>query len=272
MIDTSPGTARASAIADGPSDLVRKYYSAYETKDRAALEKLLSDDFTFSSPLDDRIDRAAYFKRCWPNSAKVRAFHIETLLEKGGDACVRYECERTSAARFRNTELFKIEGGKIKEVDVYFGRDTAAATGKSSPESQIRGLVEDRVKAVRAKDVDGAMSNVAPDILSFDVVNPLRNAGSDAARTRAEEWFRSFQGPTIGHEVRDLSVTAGDDVAFCHSLNRVNATRPDGQTLDMWWRATVCCRKIDCKWTIMHEHNSVPFDPQTGKASLGLKP
>ena len=272
MNENRPKAAPRGAKAEGHSDLVRKYYSAYESKDRKALEDLLSDDFTFSSPLDDRIDRAVYFKRCWPNSAKVRAFRIETLFEKGGEACVRYECEHKSGARFRNTEFFKIERNKIKEVDVYFGRDTAAAMSKSSPESQIRDLVEDRVKAVRAKDVDGAMSNIAPDILSFDVVSPLRNAGSDAARKRVEQWFRSFQGRTIGYQIRDLSIAAGDEVAFCHSLNRVNAARSDGKKLDMWWRATVCFRKVDGKWTITHEHNSVPFDVETGKASLGLKP
>jgi hypothetical protein len=42
------------------SDLVRNYFSAYESKDRNILENLLSDDFTFSSPRDDRISRTKY--------------------------------------------------------------------------------------------------------------------------------------------------------------------------------------------------------------------
>lgn len=272
MKKAPPGSARGSAKAQAQSDLVRKYYSAYETKDRKALEGLLSDDFRFSSPLDDRIDRAAYFKRCWPNSERIRSIKIEKLFENGNEACVRYESEHKGGARFRNTELLRIEGNKIRKVDVYFGRDTKGAESKGLGEAEIRRVVEDRAKAVRAKDVDGAMSRVAPDILSFDVVYPLRSAGSDASRKRAEEWFRSFQGATIGLEIRDLSVTAGDDVAFCHSLSRVNATRADGNKLDMWWRATVCLRKIDGTWMITHEHNSVPFDVETGKASLGLKP
>jgi ketosteroid isomerase-like protein len=36
--------------------------------------------------------------------------------------------------------------------------------------------------------------------------------------------------------------------------------------------STVCLRKIGGKWTVTHEHNSVPFDPETGKPSLDLKP
>lgn len=34
----------------------------------------------------------------------------------------------------------------------------------------------------------------------------------------------------------------------------------------------MCCRKIDSKWMIVHEHDSVPFDMETGKASIDLKP
>jgi ketosteroid isomerase-like protein len=40
----------------------------------------------------------------------------------------------------------------------------------------------------------------------------------------------------------------------------------------MWWRVTVCYRKIDGRWKIAHEHNSVPFNVNNGKASLDLKP
>jgi ketosteroid isomerase-like protein len=65
---------------------------------------------------------------------------------------------------------------------------------------------------------------------------------------------------------------AGDDVAFCHSLNRIDGTKTDGNKLKMWWRSTVCFRKIDNNWKIAHEHASVPFDVTSGFASLDLKP
>ena len=95
--------------------------------------------------------------------------------------------------------------------------------------------------------------------------------GSDASKKRAEDWFSSFAG-SIGYEIRDLSITAGDSVAFSHGLSHVSARRTDGGQLDMWWRTTVCFRKIDEKWTVTHEHNSVPFDVESGKASLDFKP
>ena len=145
------------------------------------------------------------------------------------------------------------------------------AKSKANDEAQIRMLIENRLKAVHSKDINGAMSSITPDILLFDVVNPLHSRGSDAERKRAQEWFSSFQGP-IGYEIRDLSISAGDDVAFSHCLNRYSGTTTDGGELGMWVRATTCYRKINGEWMITHEHQSVPFDIESGKASLNLEP
>jgi ketosteroid isomerase-like protein len=144
-------------------------------------------------------------------------------------------------------------------------------TDKANEEARIRRLIDDRVKAVRAKDVEAAMACVAPNIVSFDVVNPLLSTGSDSSRRRAERWFASFQGP-IGFEISDLTIAASGDAAFCHGLHHVNAMKADGEKLEMWWRATICFQKSEGRWLITHEHNSVPFDMETGKASIDLKP
>jgi ketosteroid isomerase-like protein len=103
------------------SDLIRKYFSAYENKDRKAVESLLTDDFVFTSPYDYRIDRETYFKRCWPYSEKSPSYGIEKLFEKGNEVFVLYGCKTKDGGRSRNTEFFIIERNKIKEVEVYFG-------------------------------------------------------------------------------------------------------------------------------------------------------
>jgi ketosteroid isomerase-like protein len=143
--------------------------------------------------------------------------------------------------------------------------------GKAADEAQLRALIDERVEAVRAKEIDALMARHAPDVLMFDALNPLRYTGADAVRERAEEWFSWYQGP-IGYEVRDLSITAGDGAAFCHYLYRVTGTMTNGREVDMWVRSTVCFRKIDGKWLVAHEHTSVPFDAESGKASVDLKP
>ena len=144
--------------------------------------------------------------------------------------------------------------------------------GAAAGEAEIRALVEDRARAIRAKDVAAVLAVYAPDVLSFDLIDPLRHTGREAIRTRLEAWLSQFREGPIGFEVRDLAVTAGGDVAFCHSLNRVDATTTDGQRIDMFWRATSCFRRVDGRWMVTHEHSSVPFDMESGKASLALKP
>ena len=142
---------------------------------------------------------------------------------------------------------------------------------KATDEARIRTLIDERVRAVRGKDIKGLMSNHAPDVLMFDALNPLQYIGSAAVRERAQQWFSWYQGP-IGYEIRDLSITTGDEVAFCHYLYRVSGTMTNGRQVDMWVRSTVGLRKIDGTWMVTHEHTSVPFEAESGKASLDLKP
>lgn len=123
----------ATTSATSIATLVRRYFSAYETRDRQVLEDMLDEGFTFSSPLDDRINRAAYFARCWPNSRTLRRITVEKIFEQGSEAFIRYEAESTTGKKFRNTEWFRFEGGKLVEVQVYFGRDTRPATPVAAP-------------------------------------------------------------------------------------------------------------------------------------------
>jgi len=118
--------------------LVHRYFSAYETKNRQVLEEMLDERFTFSSPLDDRISRAAYFARCWPNSQTLRRITLEKVFEQGGEAFILYEAESSTGKKFRNTEWFRFEGGKLVEVQVYFGRDTRPAAPVAAPASPAR--------------------------------------------------------------------------------------------------------------------------------------
>lgn len=140
-----------------------------------------------------------------------------------------------------------------------------------SNETEIRALIDARAEAVRHKDLGALMATVAPDSLSFDVVDPLQYRGAAEVQKRAEEWFGNFATP-IDYEFRDVVITASGDVAFAHCLSHVHGTTAGGEVVDMWLRSTTCFRRIDGAWRVTHEHNSVPFDGATGKASLGLKP
>jgi uncharacterized protein (TIGR02246 family) len=138
-------------------------------------------------------------------------------------------------------------------------------------EAQIRQLLKQWGQALHAKDLNTLMSYYAPDILTFDILPPLQYQGIDAYRKNFEAWFTSVQGP-IEYATRDLRIMTGEEVAFCHSLNRVRSTRTSGETTETCVRVTVGFQKIDGMWKITHEHVSVPCDMETSQASLDLQP
>ena len=140
-----------------------------------------------------------------------------------------------------------------------------------STEEEIASLIEAWAAAIRAKDLNDSLSHYAKGVIGFDLVEPLRYVGADALRQRLENWFASFDG-TIGFENHELEIIDGNDVAFAHRINHVIGTLTDGKNLDMYWRATLCLRKIDGEWLVVHTHTSVPFDMQTGEAQIDLTP
>lgn len=101
--------------------VARAAYDAYVTKDRAALEALLAEDFHFTSPIDNRLDRETYFRRCWPNSKMIEGFDFINLVTEADRVFVTYEGRNADGHRFRNTEILTIRDDHIVDVQVYFG-------------------------------------------------------------------------------------------------------------------------------------------------------
>jgi ketosteroid isomerase-like protein len=108
-------------VSKEPVQIARAVYDAYVRKDRKAIESLIADDFHFTSPLDNRLDRKTYFERCWPNSETIARFEFNNLVSDDGRVFVTYELTKTNGERFRNTEILSTRDGKVSDVEVYFG-------------------------------------------------------------------------------------------------------------------------------------------------------
>jgi ketosteroid isomerase-like protein len=104
-----------------PIAIVRKSFQAYANSDRAAAESVIADDFHFTSPLDNRIDRETYFARCWPNHEWITGFEFVRLIQDGEQVVATYIGQSNRGKPYRNTEIFTVRAGKIVEVEVYFG-------------------------------------------------------------------------------------------------------------------------------------------------------
>lgn len=136
---------------------------------------------------------------------------------------------------------------------------------------ELEELVAERVRAVRDKDGATLRARPTEGVITFDVLPPLNSRGNRATAEHLQEWFDGYDGG-IDYAVRDLQVHAEGDLGFCSFLYHVGGTLTTGDSVDMWVRATLCCRRIDGRWRIVHDHESVPFDPTTGQALTGLEP
>jgi ketosteroid isomerase-like protein len=103
------------------AEIIRALFAAYLSNNRKAVEASFTDDFRFTSPYDDRIDKATYFERCWKAADWIERQDLEKIFVEGNEAFVTYQCTASDGKSFRNTEFFSFEGDKIKRIDVYFG-------------------------------------------------------------------------------------------------------------------------------------------------------
>jgi ketosteroid isomerase-like protein len=142
----------------------------------------------------------------------------------------------------------------------------------SEAEAEIRGIIEERVAAIREKNAAQAMRAMAEDVVAFELVPPLALAPG-AARDEAgfSAWLSGFE--RISVEIRDLRVEAGESIGFAHSLHHLTGTRVGGASIDLWLRSTLCFRREPDGWKIAHAHSSVPFYPGPDMtAAVDLKP
>ncbi|WP_327094637.1 nuclear transport factor 2 family protein [Nocardia vinacea] len=138
-------------------------------------------------------------------------------------------------------------------------------------EVEIRQQIDKVVEGLRAKDLEAVKQLYTTDVVSFDVEPPLQHVGIAA---KLENWAKVFTVfENVTYEIRDLTFTVGDDVAFGHAFARLSGTLKNGATTSgMWVRVTYGMRKIDDTWLIAHDQVSVPLDIPSGKGVVDLEP
>jgi ketosteroid isomerase-like protein len=149
--------------------------------------------------------------------------------------------------------------------------ETIVAAQRAVDEADIRQRIDKLVAAIRAMDLEGVKPIYAPDIVSFDIEPPLRHVGAAAKLKNWAKVFTAYQYP-LGYEIRDLTITVGDDVAFGHCFAQISGTLKNGDRGDSWVRWTTGLRKIDSNWLIAHDQISVPLDVHSGRALRNLTP
>ncbi len=251
-------------------DKVRAVFDAFFNRDAEVYRSLLHHDYTFNSPYDDAIDEDAFMTRCWPGGDVMDGYEFKQIMVEDDVAFLLYELKSKTGETFTNTERFTFRDGLLYRVEVFFGDPQTGQTRWTNedlrPAETVRKLIEDRYEAIRNKQADAVLATVAENVVLFDVIEPIEYVGLPSVRQRETSWFGGFEGP-VGLEVEKLNVSADGDTAFAFSLNRYSGRLKGVGYTDMWVRHTSCYRLREQSWELVHEHMSIPFDPQTGRWS-----
>lgn len=139
----------------------------------------------------------------------------------------------------------------------------------SQQKEQIKKVLDDFFAALSAKDIKGMMAHYASELIAFDVKPPFQTKGAVAWRHNWEASLPYFP-QTFQAETKDLTIHCDGSVAFAHYMFRISGPEKDHPAMQTWMRATTGYKLQQGKWKIVHEHCSVPFNPQNMLALFSL--
>jgi ketosteroid isomerase-like protein len=127
----------------------------------------------------------------------------------------------------------------------------------SSDELQnVTGLIRRWEAAVQRQDMAAVLAQHAPDVLMFDVPEPIQARGLAEYQETWELFFANCRPGPASFRLHELEVIVDGSLAVAHAL--MDAT-------DDKCRLTSVLRKMDGEWMFVHEHHSSPWpNPRDG--------
>lgn len=139
-----------------------------------------------------------------------------------------------------------------------------------SSKDEIRSLCKRLADGHREKDANLIAECYSPDAVIYDLAPPLGRRGLD--RDATARWLASWRGP-IEFGGDDVEMITAEDIGWTSGYVRLMGEKNDGEKVDLWFRSTMCFRKIDGRWKIVLDHSSVPFRMDGSyRACTDLKP
>ncbi|AIY04598.1 hypothetical protein Plano_0633 [Planococcus sp. PAMC 21323] len=126
-------------------------------------------------------------------------------------------------------------------------------------------------KAVYEKDVDKFLLSYAEEIHIFDCWGKWEYNGIAAWKKVVVEWFSGLEEEMLLKvEFYDDFVEESGDLAFAHSAVSYTAVDMTGKEVrSMKNRFTFVMKKKQDSWKIIHEHSSLPINPENEQAIFG---
>jgi ketosteroid isomerase-like protein len=103
-------------------EVVQVMFDSYLKQDWQTADQLLADEFVFTSPQDDHIDKATFAERCFPTADRLVSQEVRYIAPTDqDDVFVMYDYVLKTGDHHRNVELLTVRDNRIVETQVFFG-------------------------------------------------------------------------------------------------------------------------------------------------------
>lgn len=251
-------------------ELIERWAEAVHAGDLAGVLADHSEDIVmFDVPPPHRGVRGlADYRDSWPGFFRWQAsgavFEIESLDVTTGTevafAVALLRCgtaegfEQEPDQRLRLTVGLRKVGGRW--VVTHEHHSFADTSGPAETVAEEITAVHRRwSQRTAAKDLDGLMRDIAPDLVSYEHGGRMRYVGIDEVREVCRAGLAATPGP-IDFRTTELTVRAGGDVAVAWGLDSVTVDGVESRS-----RATRVFARRRGGWLMIHQHLSVPALP-----------
>ena len=205
------------------------------------------------------------YRQTWPEFFEWQAsgalFEIESLdVTAGADVAFAFallrcstpeQLKRTPEQRLRLTIGLRKADGRWTVTHEHH----SFADATESPEvsaAQVRAVHDQWSRHTAAKDLDGLMAHIAPDVVSYEEAGPLQYIGIDNVREVCRRGLESSP-ERIDFDIPDLTIQADGDLAVAWGLDRIVANGAESRS-----RGTRVFQRRNGQWQMVHQHRSIP--------------
>jgi uncharacterized protein (TIGR02246 family) len=265
-------------------ELIERWVTAVHAGDMEGVLADHSDDIVMYDvpPPYEGVRGLAAYRETWPGffewQASGACFELESLdVVAGEDVAFAYallRCGRPDEFEAGSRNRLRLTLGLRKSSE---GRWVVAHEHHSFPlvdgdgdgdAAGVRELLERWNEQTRTKDLDGMMTGIAPDVVSYEHGGPLAYEGVDNVREVCKRGLEATD-EEIDFSVPDPRIVVRQDLAVAWGLDRIRAAGSAGET---WSRGTRVFQRREGRWVMVHQHLSFPMDPATGAARTDLRP
>ncbi len=221
-------------------------------------------------PPDEGVRGIDAYRKTWPEFVEWQAsgavFELESLdVVAGADVAFAYallRCGTPASLASRPAQRLRLTLGlrKADERWIVAHEHHSFPDTTSPPEASandVRAVHETWFERTAAKDLDGLMQHVDPNIVSYEHAGALEYVGIDEVRDVCRRGLASSPG-AIEFDIPDLTVLANGDLAVAWGLDRVLVEDADGHSIATQSRGTRVFQRRSSGWAMVHQHLSIP--------------